>query len=69
MYIHIYIYIYILDSHMAPYFACGVVQSTGQSSVVPAKVRSVSQSSAQAIRMLGSEQRCVCKGKKSMLEQ
>ena len=41
MYLGIYIYIYILDSHMAPYGACEVAQSKVRSSFVISKERNV----------------------------
>ena len=40
---HIYIYIYILDLHMAPYGACEVEQSKVRSSAVAPNEREVSQ--------------------------
>ncbi len=41
--VHTYIYIYILDSHMAPYGASAAVQSTVRNSAVISKERNVGQ--------------------------
>ena len=42
-------YIYILDSHMAPYGACEVIQSTVRSSEAVSKEKYVRQNQAQSI--------------------
>ena len=53
---------------MAPYGACGVVQSTGRSSEVPPNVRWASQNWAHSIRMFGWKWSSDFEEKISMLE-